>query len=546
LKTTRPDQDRPQRVVVVGAGHAGSVFVDLLLQRGFGGLVVMLGEEPTPPYQRPPLSKRLLKADFLRLLHDPTYYEGQGVELRTGVKVRGVDPQMQFVESSDGERIAYDWLVLAPGAEARRLTVPGHDLVGVHTLRSREDADRLAKALRRGGSLVIVGGGWIGLEVASSAREEGIKTTVVEREARLLARVASGPVAEFLARRHALAGVKILTGAEVRGFEMARDGRVGAVRLVDREIPADNVVVGVGARPRIELAISAGLGCQDGIVVDEGARTSAPNIFAIGDATVRPALGADQAVRLESIPGATEQAAQAVSSILGIELPALDVPWFWSDQLGLKIQIAGLPLPTDQRIVRHGDRPDQLTVLHTRGGRLVAVEAINVPPDFVAGRASIREGRKLGLETLADTSIPLQQAMADKGVVPESFAQGTPEMAELAAPEPRPTPGTVRVTCKLGEGQDQKVDLLPGTSLMEGLRRGNVPEIVAECGGTCSCATCHVLVADDWLARLGDPYPEEEELLDSIPGRRASSRLSCQIIVSETMDGLIVQIPTEA
>ncbi|MBS1677563.1 MAG: FAD-dependent oxidoreductase [Actinobacteria bacterium] len=540
LATATISRDRPRRVVVIGAGHAGTAFVDLLLQAGFAGLVVLLGNETSPPYQRPPLSKRLLKADMAQPLHDVDYYRRQGVDLRLGVAAEEIDPYRRVVRGG-GEEFPYDRLVIATGAAARRLEIPGSDLPWVHTLRSLADADRLARSLREGGPLAIVGGGWIGLEVASSALEAGIETTVIEREPRLLARVASEPIAEFLARRLQAAGAEVLTGSQVRAIESPRGAPAGSLRLADRMVPAAVAVVGVGARPRVTLALEAGLECRDGIVVDERAQTSDPDILAIGDVTVRTSSGDAGGTRLESIPSATEQAAQAVASILGAGPPAAEVPWFWSEQSSLRIQIAGLARVTDRRIVRQGERADRLVVLHVRDGRIAAVEAINSVADFRAARALIEAAEEVDVDLVADISVPLPGPPATPKPITIPPAPASVPPVDLG--DQRPSPGMVGVTYRLADGLEQRVELTPGISLMEGLRRENVPGIVAECGGTCACATCHVLVEPRWLARLEAPYPEEEELLETMPAREESSRLSCQILLGEELDGLVVRLP---
>ena len=354
------------KVLIIGAGHAGGTAAALLRQYGHDGPVVLAGEEAAPPYQRPPLSKAWLKgeADLEALLLRPeSFYVEQDIDLRTGVTATSIDPAGQTVTFADGTVEAYDALILATGSTARRLAIPGADRPDLLELRTLADAEKLKAALGPGKRLAVVGGGYVGLEAAASARALGAEAVVIERMDRVLARVASHTLSAFFTDYHRKHGVEILTSAEVTAFEDA------GVRLADgRLIEADAVLVGVGALACEGLARAAGLPCLNGVVVDGEARTSDPAIWAIGDVTYRPVPVHGGAMhRLESVPNALEQAKQAASAIVGRPAPAAEVPWFWSDQYDLKLQIAGLPNDADRQVVRGDVAAGTFAVFHLMG-----------------------------------------------------------------------------------------------------------------------------------------------------------------------------------
>jgi 3-phenylpropionate/trans-cinnamate dioxygenase ferredoxin reductase subunit len=397
----------PRRsIVIVGAGHAGGTAAALLRQYGWDEDITLIGEEPTAPYQRPPLSKAYLKgavdAESLKLRPDDFYAE-QGIALRTGVRVERIERETRSVRLSDGEPLAYDRLILATGSSLRRLEIPGAGLAGVHMLRGIEDADALKARLGPGRRIVIVGAGYVGLEVAASARALGAEVVVIEREARVLARVASPQLSALYEARHRGEGVTLLTRTGVSAILGGSDGQVSAVELGDgKRIDCDLVLVGVGANACQALAVDAGLECAQGVVVDEAAVTSDPTIYAIGDMTWRPMpLYGGRRFRLESVPNALEQAKQAVSAILGRPAPAPETPWFWSDQYDLKLQIAGVPFDAD-RIVTRGDGGGRLAVFHLKGDRLLAAEAVNAPGEFMAARQLIARGTPIDALKLGD------------------------------------------------------------------------------------------------------------------------------------------------
>lgn len=410
------NENAPERIVVVGGGHGGANVVALLRQHSYAGEIVFIGEETDPPYHRPPLSKAYLKGDVPldELWIKPSdFYREQDISTRFGTRVTAVHAATREVELDGGERIEYDALVLATGAVPRRLELPGISLSGVHELRSKGHADRLGELLRPGRRIVIVGGGYIGLEVAASARHLGAEVVVLEREDRALARVASPELAEHLVGFHQSHGNEIVVAAEVVGIGEGKPGEVGSVLLADRPpLDCDVVLIGAGALPCDGLAAGAGIACSNGIEVDDQARTNVPGIYAVGDVTCRPLAGMEGTFRLESIPSAVEQAKQAVSSILSDSPPRAEVPWFWSDQFDAKIKIAGLFRDIDHTVVRGDRTTGKFGIFHFRGECVVAVEAVNSSADFMAGKKLILSGTPVDASLLADSAVSLREVAA--------------------------------------------------------------------------------------------------------------------------------------
>lgn len=399
------------KVLIIGAGHAGGSAAAFLRQYGHEGPIVLAGEEPAAPYQRPPLSKAWLKGEAGLedlLLRPESFYGEQNIELRTGVTATAIDREAKTVTFADGTVESYDALILATGSTARRLTIPGADRPDLLELRTLAHAEALKAALGPGRRLAIVGGGYVGLEAAASARALGADAVVIERIDRVLARVASKTLSDFFTAYHRKHGVEILTSAEVTGFE--DDG----VRLADgRLVEADAVLVGVGALACDALARAAGLSCDNGVVVDESARTSDPAIYAIGDMTHRPIPVHDGRMhRLESVPNALEQARQAAAAIVGRAAPTPEVPWFWSDQYDLKLQIAGLPDGADRQVVRGDIEAASFAVFHLAGDRIVCVEAVNAPAEFMGGRLLIGKKAAVDPERLVDPAVPMKAVAA--------------------------------------------------------------------------------------------------------------------------------------
>ncbi|MDQ0466820.1 3-phenylpropionate/trans-cinnamate dioxygenase ferredoxin reductase subunit [Caulobacter ginsengisoli] len=403
------------RVVIIGAGHAGGSAAGFLRQYGFEGPIVLVGEEPIVPYQRPPLSKAWLKgeadADSLSL-KPAEWYAENGVDLRLNTVAASLNRGARTVTLNTGETLQYDVLVLATGARARKLPIPGADLKGVLELRTAADAEDLKAALGPDRRLAVIGGGYVGLEAAASARALGSHVMVIEREPRVLARVACEVLSNFFQDYHRAKGVKFELGAGVQGFE-GEDGQIRRVVLSDgRKVDCDAALVGVGAMPNVELAKEAGLACADGVIVDLQARTSDPAVFAIGDVTHRPLPLYDRNFRLESVPNALEQAKQVACDIVGRPAPAPEVPWFWSDQYDLKMQIAGIPFDADSILVRGDPASAKFAVFHLKGDLIQAVEAVNAPPEYMAGRQLIGNRKPISREKLANPAISMKEVAA--------------------------------------------------------------------------------------------------------------------------------------
>ena len=404
--------DPAAHVVILGAGHAGGTLAALLRQFGYPGPITLIGEEPLPPYQRPPLSKAWLKgeanAEDLEL-KPLAFYREHAIDFRPGKRAVRLERSARLVHLDDESSLAYDILVIATGARAIALPIPGADLKHVMFLRTAADAELLKATIGPGKTLAVVGGGYIGLEVAASGRALGAEVVVLEREERLLARVACEALSTFFKGYHEQRGVTFELGAGVQGFE-GRDGRVTGVKLADgRTIACDAVVVGVGASPNDEIARDAGLETARGIVVDLEARSSDPNIFAIGDVTHRPMPIYDRMFRMESVPNALEQAKQAAAAITGRPAPAGEVPWQWSDQYDLKLQIAGYAFDVDQILLRGDPATGKFAVFHLKGDQLQSVEAINSPPEFMMGKQLILSRRPVDKGRLANPSISMKE-----------------------------------------------------------------------------------------------------------------------------------------
>lgn len=416
-------QNLPARtgVLVVGAGEAGVRVVASLRELGHDEPILLLGDEPHPPYQRPPLSKAFLDgtADHDTLaLRTPDFFREAGIEVRTGRPVADLevdDSGAGRARCADGDTVAFDHLVLATGARARTLPIGGADLDGVCTLRSLHDAETLRARLATANRVVVLGAGYIGLEAAAVASARGLDTTVVEREDRLLSRVSAAPLSGFLLDRHHAWGVRFELGAEVR--EIVGDaGRVRAVRLADgRELPADLVVVGVGAVPETELAEKIGVEVRRGVIVDTAGRTSRPGVFAAGDCTVAPHPHLPgELLGVESVQNANDQARAVAAAVAGVAQPPPVVPWFWSDQRDLKLQIAGISSGHDRYVSRASPRGDDVTVLYYRGGALIASESVNRPKDFMAVKRALGKTRTIPADAAVDLNTPLKDLITDR------------------------------------------------------------------------------------------------------------------------------------
>jgi 3-phenylpropionate/trans-cinnamate dioxygenase ferredoxin reductase subunit len=404
--------DPAAHVVILGAGHAGGTCAALLRQYGYAGPITLIGEEPIPPYQRPPLSKAWLKgeanAEDLALKPLAFYAEHQ-IDFRPNTVAARIERSARIVHLQDGRSVPYDILVIATGARPIALPIPGADLAGVMFLRTAADAEQLKATVGPGKTLAVVGGGYIGLEVAASGRALGAEVVVLEREERVLARVACKALSDFFTGYHQQRGVRFELGCSVTAFE-GETGHVTGVRLADgRVVACDAAVVGVGAHPNDALAREAGLDCARGVVVDLEARTSDPSIFAIGDVTHRPMPIYERMFRLESVPNALEQAKQAAAAIAGRPAPAGEVPWQWSDQYDLKLQIAGYAFDVDQILLRGDPASAKFAVFHLKGDQVQSVEAINSPPEFMMGKQLIGNRKPIDKARLADPSISMKE-----------------------------------------------------------------------------------------------------------------------------------------
>jgi 3-phenylpropionate/trans-cinnamate dioxygenase ferredoxin reductase subunit len=400
------------RIIIAGAGHAGGSAAAMLRQLGWKTGITLAGAEPLAPYQRPPLSKAWLtgEADEASLLLRPLgFYNDADIELKLSTSVTKIDRTEHKATFSDGDTMHYAHLILATGSRARRIPLPGLDLANVLELRTAADADKLKTVLGPGKRLAVVGGGYIGLEAAASARALGAEATIIELMPRVLARVACETLSSFFQDFHRSQGVSIELNAGVQALE--GNGAVSGVRLADgRLIPCDAALIGVGGVPNEELARDAGLPCDGGIVVDEDARTSDPAIFAIGDCTKRPLPFYGRMMRLESVPNALEQAKQAASAICGRPRPAPELPWFWSDQYDLRLQIVGLPFDAAEIAVRGDIAAGKFALFHlTEDGRVQCVEAVNASTEFMGGRRIIQRRKQLTAARIADLSVTMQE-----------------------------------------------------------------------------------------------------------------------------------------
>jgi 3-phenylpropionate/trans-cinnamate dioxygenase ferredoxin reductase component len=421
------------RIVIVGAGQAAAQAVETLRKRGHSGSLTMIGDESSLPYQRPPLSKKYLAGTLERdrlLIRHAAHYADHAVDVRLGFAAVRIDRARRSVAITDGSAVEYDRLLVATGTHPRRLMLPGEELAGIHYLRNVADVDRLRGELRAGRRAVIVGGGYIGLEVAATCREAGLEVTVLEAADRVMNRVVAPVVSKFYAAEHAKHGVKILSGVSVESMvpgeesgeaevsrlsppsDLSGTQRVTAVRLIDgREIPADFVLIAIGVVPTDALARDAGLDCDNGIVVDEYCRTSDPHIFAAGDCAWHPSIHFGLRVRLESVDNAFEQGTSAALNMLGIATVHDKVPWFWSDQFDLKMVIVGLSHGYDEMILRGDPAARAFSVCYLKAGELLAVETVNHAKDQMAARKMIPARTRPDPRKLVDPDVALRDCI---------------------------------------------------------------------------------------------------------------------------------------
>jgi 3-phenylpropionate/trans-cinnamate dioxygenase ferredoxin reductase subunit len=405
-----------QRIVIAGGGQAAVQAVDTLRRRGFTGQLTLVGDEPWPPYQRPPLSKKYLAGSLERerlLIRPATFFAEHAVTTHLGHRVTDIARRERHVRLDDGRLLQYDALLIATGSRPRRLLAPGGELAGVHYLRTIADADRIRGECAPGARLVIIGAGYIGLEVAATARERGMEVTVVEMAERVLSRVTSPEVSAFYESEHARHGVRIHCGEQLRALH--GDARTGRVRAVltegGAEYPADLVIVGVGVAPADELAKAAGLECENGVVTDAHCRTADEAIYAAGDCASHLNRQYGRHLRLESVDNAFEQGTTVALNLLGAPTVHDKVPWFWSDQFDLKLVIVGVAQGYDTAIVRGSPATRSFSVCYLRGGELVAVDSINTPKDQMAARKLIPLHARPDVDRLSDPTVALKDVV---------------------------------------------------------------------------------------------------------------------------------------
>jgi 3-phenylpropionate/trans-cinnamate dioxygenase ferredoxin reductase subunit len=401
-------------VVIIGASHAAAEVVSTLNKRGYDGTITLIGDEPYLPYQRPPLSKKYFNDEVSveRLyIKGPATYAAAGVIQMLGRTAESIDRAARQVVLDGGERVDYSHLIIATGTSARYLPVAGGDLEQIKYLRTKDDVDQIKQAVTPGSKLLIVGAGHIGLEVAASAVKRDVKVVVLEAMDRVLQRVTSPAVSEFYQAVHQQEGVDIRLETALDRFESSANGTQAV--LADGEIiPFDCAIVGIGVVPNVGLAEAAGLACDNGIVVDEFCKTADPNIFAVGDCSNHPSFVYDRRLRLESVPNAMGQAKTAALSITGDDIPYDEVPWFWSDQYDVKLQTVGLCQGYDQLVIRGEPNKRKFAVFYLQAERLIAVDALNSPAEFMVSKKLVAARAKPDPKQLADSEIPIKSFLS--------------------------------------------------------------------------------------------------------------------------------------
>ena len=394
-------------MVIIGCGQAGGQAAASLRQEKYEGPITMIGQEPYIPYQRPPLSKQYLSGEQEKeklSLRQESFYSEKEINLMLETSVLSLDPHKKELQLENDETVTYDKLLIATGGRPRKLEVDGHTLKGIHYLRNIDDVDAIKTQMSISQNLVIVGGGYIGLEVASVAIKKGLTVSVLEMESRILERVTTEEMSAFYHQLHTDEGVNILTSTQAKAFKGSET--VESVVCGDHEIPADLVIVGIGILPNTEMAEAAGLETNNGLVVDEHCRTSNEHIFAAGDCTNHPNPILNRRLRLESVPNAMEQGRVAASNMLGGSKSYASMPWFWSDQYEHKLQMVGFSKDSDQSVVRGDMESKSFTVFYLKDDSIIAADSVNNPKEFMASKQLV--GKKASIEALADTSIELK------------------------------------------------------------------------------------------------------------------------------------------
>ena len=394
-------------MVIIGAGHAAGQAAASLRQEKYEGPITIIGDESHLPYQRPPLSKAYLSGsqEVERVyLRAEKFYQEKDISLRLSTHAEKINRDSKTVELQGGETVDYDKLLICTGSRPRKLSIPGSDLDGIHYLRTIDDVDGIRASMQEGANLVIVGGGYIGLEVAAVGKELELNVHVLEMEDRILQRVTTPTMSEYYNTLHSGRGVNIHTNTGVTGF--SGDGKVEKVLCGDAEFAADLVIVGIGIVPNIELAEAAGLACDNGIVVDDHCQTSDPDIYAAGDCTNHPNPLLDRRLRLESVPNAMDQARTSAANMLGGDKNYAAIPWFWSDQYELKLQMVGFSADGNREVLRGDMASNQFAVFYLNDATVVAADAVNSPKEFMICKQLV--GKEVDAAVLADPDADLK------------------------------------------------------------------------------------------------------------------------------------------
>jgi 3-phenylpropionate/trans-cinnamate dioxygenase ferredoxin reductase component len=413
-------------VLIVGAGHGGAQAALALRQRKYAGTLSIVGEEPEIPYERPPLSKDYLSGQrpFERILLRPAkIWVDRDVSIITGCRVDRVEPDEHRVITSDGRAISYGKLIWATGGHARRLSCGGHDLVGVHTVRSRGDVDRMRNELASTDRVIVVGGGYIGLEAAAVLRKLGKQVTVLEALDRVLARVAGEPLSRFFEAEHRAHGVEVRLGARIECI-VERHGRAAGVRLADgEELAARMVIVGIGIVPAVGPLLNAGASGGNGVAVNEFGETSLPDVYAIGDCALHSNVFAGgQQIRIESVQNANDTATNVAKALTGEPEPYQALPWFWSEQYDLRLQTVGLSIGHDDALLRGDPKARSFSVLYRKRGRVIALDCVNASKDYVQGRALVTSTATPDTQALCDPAVSLRSLVDGRGTGPAEAA----------------------------------------------------------------------------------------------------------------------------
>lgn len=403
-------------VLIVGAGHGGAQAAVALRQNDFAGSIALVGDEPYLPYERPPLSKEYLAGEktFERLLIRPAeFWAERGVTTLPGTRIVSVAPQAHQVTAKDGRIFGYGQLIWATGGSPRRLSCAGADLAGVFSVRSRDDADAISARLPQVQRVVVIGGGYIGLEAASALVKHGKQVTVIESLPRVLARVAGETLSRFFEAEHRAHGVTLRLSAAVEGLE-SHAGHVTGVRLADGEVlAADMVIVGIGIIPSVEPLLAAGAAGGNGVAIDAHGRTSLPDVYALGDCALHANPYAQgQQIRLESVQNANDMASCIAATIAGTPKAYASLPWFWSNQYDLRLQTVGLSVGHDQTVLRGNVSGRSFSIVYLREGQVIALDCVNAAKDYAQGRQLVLQGTKADPSTLADPAVPLKSIAA--------------------------------------------------------------------------------------------------------------------------------------